>query len=164
LFVNCTVTVLDRAPLVDASVDAWQADDDGFYDLQYKNLAQPRARGVLHTDAQGRFSFKSILPVADSIPADGPVGQLLVASGRHPWRPAHHVHFMIQAAGYETLITHVFRAGDAGLDSDLVFGVRTSVVMVSDFKAHAAGCGPWAAKTSRAHHTPDFDFVLNPRA
>jgi hydroxyquinol 1,2-dioxygenase len=157
LFVSCTVKSLDGKPVANAVVDVWQADEDGFYDVQYQDLNQTRARGVLRTDAQGRFSFKSILPVAYPIPTDGPVGKMLVATGRHPWRPAH-VHFMIQAEGFETLITHVFRAGDPYLDSDVVFGVRAS--LVSDFAAHAPGSGPHASQTKSAHHTLDFDFVL----
>jgi hydroxyquinol 1,2-dioxygenase len=157
LFVSCTVKSLDGKPVANAVVDVWQADEDGFYDVQYQDLNQSRARGVLRTDAQGRFSFKSILPVAYPIPTDGPVGQMLVATGRHPWRPAH-VHFMIEAEGYETLITHVFRAGDPYLESDVVFGVRAS--LVSDFVAHVAETGPHAAQTQLAYHTLGFDFVL----
>jgi hydroxyquinol 1,2-dioxygenase len=84
------------------------------------------------------------------------VGQLLVASGRHPWRPAH-VHFMIQAPGFETLITHVFRSGDPYLDSDVVFGVRAS--LIADFVPHAVGTGPQPESTV-AYHTLDFDFTL----
>jgi hydroxyquinol 1,2-dioxygenase len=157
LFVSCTVKSLDGKPVANAIVDVWQADEDGFYDVQYQNLNQARARGVLRTDAQGRFSFKSILPVAYPIPTDGPVGQMLVATGRHPWRPAH-VHFMIQAEGHETLITHVFRAGDPYLESDVVFGVRAS--LISDFVAHPAGSGPHASQTRFAYHTLDFDFAM----
>ena len=52
---------------------------------------------------------------------------MLRASKRHPFRPAH-VHFMISAPGYEMLITHVFVAGDEYLDSDAVFGVKTSLI------------------------------------
>jgi hydroxyquinol 1,2-dioxygenase len=157
LFVSCTVKSLDGKPVANAVVDVWQADEDGFYDVQYQDMNQTRARGVLRTDAQGRFSFKSILPVAYPIPTDGPVGKMLVATGRHPWRPAH-VHFMIQAEGFETLITHVFRAGDPYLDSDVVFGVRAS--LVSHFVAHAPGSGPHASQTKSAYHTLDFDFVM----
>jgi hydroxyquinol 1,2-dioxygenase len=157
LFVSCTVKSLDGQPVANAVVDVWQADEDGFYDVQYQDLDQSRARGVLRTDAQGRFSFKSILPVAYPIPTDGPVGKMLVATGRHPWRPAH-VHFMIQAPGFETLITHVFRAGDPYLESDVVFGVRAS--LVCDFVAHAVGTGPQAADCLSPYHTLNFDFVL----
>ena len=159
LFVNGTVKALDGKPLADATLDVWQADDQGLYDAQYKELTQARARGVLRTDAQGRFAFRSILPVPYPVPIDGPVGRMLLASGRHPWRPAH-VHFRIQAPGHETLTTHVFRAGDPYLDSDVVFGVRAS--LVGDFRAHAGGWGPHAAEAREAYHTLEFDFVLTP--
>jgi hydroxyquinol 1,2-dioxygenase len=86
---------------------------------------------------------------------------MLVASGRHPWRPAH-VHFRIQAPGYETLTTHVFRAGDPYLDSDAVFGVRSS--LISDYVAHAGGTGPHAKDIEGPYHTLDFAFVLQPSA
>ena len=159
LFVSCKVTGLDGSVVAGATVDVWQSDEDGFYDVQYSGLEQARARGVFKTDAQGQLHFRSILPVAYPIPTDGPVGRMLVATGRHPWRPAH-VHFMIQAAGYQTLITHVFRDGDPYLDSDVVFGVRAS--LVSHFVAHPAGSGPHGAQADGAYHTLDFAFVLNP--
>ena len=161
LFVTASVSALDGAPVADAEVDVWQADEDGFYDVQYKGLEQARARGVLRTDAQGRLAFRSILPVAYPVPTDGPVGRMLVAMGSHPWRPAH-VHFMIRAPGYETLTTHVFRDADPYLDSDVVFAVRSS--LVSEFVAHAAGTGPHRGNVPGAYHTLDFRFVLNPQA
>lgn len=157
LFARCSVRTLAGRPVAGATIDVWQSDQDGFYDVQRPGPAQHRARAVLHSDAQGRFAFRSILPVAYPIPTDGPVGRMLVASGRHPWRPAH-VHFMIQAPGCETLITHVFRAGDPYLDSDVVFGVRAS--LIADFVAHEAGSGPHAQEVATRYHTLDFDFVL----
>jgi hydroxyquinol 1,2-dioxygenase len=99
LCASCRVRALDGTPVAGATVDVWQSDQDGFYDVQLEGLDHHRARAVLTTDAQGRFAFRSILPVAYPIPTDGPVGRMLVASGRHPWRPAH-VHFMIRAPGY----------------------------------------------------------------
>jgi hydroxyquinol 1,2-dioxygenase len=157
LYVNCTVTGLDGQPVADAKVDVWQADDDGQYDVQYADLPHPRARGVFRTDAQGRFWFRSILPVAYPIPTDGPVGRLLVATGRHPWRPAH-VHFMIEAPGYETLITHVFRDCDPYLDSDVVFGVRSS--LMAPFARHEPGPTPDGGRSDQPFHTLAFDFRL----
>jgi hydroxyquinol 1,2-dioxygenase len=157
LFVDATVRGPEGEPVANAVVDVWQADEDGFYDVQYRQLSEHRARGVLRTDAEGRLRFRTVLPVAYPVPTDGPVGRMLVASGRHPWRPAH-VHFRIQAPGYRTLITHVFRAGDPYLDSDVVFGVRAS--LVSDYVAHEAGTGPHARESDRDYHTLDFDFVL----
>jgi len=161
LFVQATVKGLDGEPVANALVDVWQADEDGFYDVQYKDSDQLRARAVLRSDAQGRVYFRSILPVAYPVPTDGPVGQMLSASGRHPWRPAH-VHFMIQALGYETLITHVFRDGAPYLDSDVVFGVRSS--LMAQFVHHASGRPPFGPATGGGFYTLDFDFVLNPAA
>ena len=116
--------------------------------MQYADSSQHQARGILTADAQGRFHFHSILAMPFPIPHDGPVGQLLEATARHPWRPAH-LHFKIEAPGYETLITHVFRKDDPYLASDAVFGVRES--LVTDWLQLADGS-----------YQLDFDFVLNP--
>lgn len=161
LFVQATVKGLNGEPVANAQVDVWQADEDGFYDVQYQGSDQLRARAVLRSDAQGRVYFRSIQPVDYPVPTDGPVGQMLLASGRHPWRPAH-VHFTIQADGYETLITHVFRDGTPYLDSDVVFGVRSS--LMAQFAHHASGRPPFGLTTDGGFYTLDFDFVLNPAA
>jgi len=137
-----------------AQIQVWQADADGFYDVQKPELQQAQARAKMKADAQGRYYFKTIVAEAYPIPTDGPVGDLLHATGRHPWRPAH-LHFMIKAPGYETLITHVFRDGDTYLDSDAVFGVRQSLVAAwvkQEADAKEGGA------TTHLH----FDFVLNP--
>lgn len=131
-----------------ARIEVWQSDEKGLYDVQYANRSQHQARGILTADAQGRFHFQSILAMPYPIPHDGPVGQLLEATARHPWRPAH-LHFKIDAPGYETLITHVFRKGDQYLASDAVFGVRESLVT------------DWLQLTDGSYQL-DFDFVLNP--
>ena len=159
LFVQATVRGPDGAPVADAEVDVWQADADGLYDVQRPELAGAQARGVLRTDAEGNLRFRSVLPVAYPIPTDGPVGRMLGATGRHPWRPAH-VHFMIQAPGYQTLITHVFRDGDEYLDSDAVFGVRSS--LIGDFQRHEPGRAPDGSAHSAPFYTLNFDFVLEP--
>lgn len=142
------VLSLDGQPLPAARVEVWQADADGKYDVQYEGLDRPQARGVLTSDSQGRFEFRTIVAEPYPIPTDGPVGDLLEATRRHPWRPAH-LHFMIAAPDHETLVTHVFREGDRYLDSDAVFGVRQS--LVADWVRQPDGV-----------HTLDFDFVLNP--
>jgi hydroxyquinol 1,2-dioxygenase len=126
------------------------------YDVQ-RPAGKTQARGVLQSDAQGLVCFKTILPVAYPVPTDGPVGKLLNATGRHPWRPAH-IHFMIEAAGYETLITHVFREGDQYLDSDVVFGVRSS--LIGSIKQHVAGKAPDGSMQSASFYTLNFDFTL----
>lgn len=139
---------LDGQPVANATIEVWQADADGNYDVQYADLAHPQARGVLQSRTDGSFDFKTILAEAYPIPSDGPVGEMLRASNNHPWRPAH-LHFMIKAEGYETLITHVFRDGDQYLDSDVVFGVRHSLVV------------SWKQQSS-GDHLLEFNFVLNP--
>jgi hydroxyquinol 1,2-dioxygenase len=131
-----------------ARIEVWQSDEKGLYDVQYADRSQHQARGILTADAQGRFHFQSILAMPYPIPHDGPVGKLLEATARHPWRPAH-LHFKIEAPGYETLITHVFRKDDPYLASDAVFGVRES--LVTDWLQLADGS-----------YQLDFDFVLNP--
>lgn len=158
LYVDCTVRDTDGKAVPGATIDVWQADDDGFYDVQLEGLEGHRARGTLRSNDQGKFWFRTVLPVAYPIPTDGPVGAMLLATGRHPWRPAH-VHFMVQAPGCDTLITHVFRDGDAYLDSDTVFGVRAS--LVAPFVAHEAGTGPHAGTAPGRYHTLAFDFVLS---
>jgi hydroxyquinol 1,2-dioxygenase len=157
LFVDVEIVGLDGQPVADASVDVWQADDDGLYDVQRPELGhERRARGVLRTDAAGRTRFRTILPTAYPVPTDGPVGRLLLASGRHPWRPAH-VHFLIQASGFQTLTTHIFREPDPYLDSDVVFGVRSS--LIGKFERHDHG--PLA---DTPYFTLSQRFVLAPQA
>lgn len=146
--VRGTVRGLDGEAVPGAEIHVWQADADGKYDVQRTDLEAHQARGVLRADGQGRYHFRSILAEAYPIPDDGPVGDMLKATKRHPWRPAH-LHFMIQAPGYETLITHVFRNGDPYLDSDAVFGVRQS--LIADWVQQPDGT-----------FLVEYDFVLNP--
>ena len=160
-FVRGRVLGLDGAPVPNAELQVWQADADGMYDVQYAGEQGHRARGTLHADGDGHFHFKSIRAEAYPIPHDGPVGRMLAALGRHPWRPAH-LHFMITAPGFERLITHVFRNGDSYLDSDAVFGVRRS--LIADWVEHPPGTTPDGAMSDVPFYTLDFDFVLNPVA
>ena len=143
----------------DALIDVWQADGDGLYDVQHTDLDRPRGRGRLRADADGRYRFWSVRPVAYPIPADGPVGELLAATGRGPMRPAH-VHFMISAPGYRTVTTHVFAAGDEHLDADAVFGVRSS--LIQRFERHEPGAAPDGRMVDVPFFTMDYDFVLAP--
>jgi catechol 1,2-dioxygenase len=128
----CVVTgrvlSLDGAPLPGAQVDVWQADDHGFYDVQQPGTQPPgNGRGLFTCDGEGRFWFRTVTPSAYPIPTDGPVGRLLTASGRHPYRPAH-IHLIIAAGGHLPVTTHVFVAGSRYLDSDAVFAVKQSLV------------------------------------
>jgi len=138
----------DGTPVAGAEVEVWQADAKGKYDVQYEGLSRHQARGVLKADAQGRFRFGTIVAESYPIPDDGPVGDMLRATGRQPWRPAH-LHFMISAPGYERLVTQVFRNGDQFLDCDPIFSVRGSLI------------ADWVRQSDGVYRL-DFDFVLNP--
>jgi hydroxyquinol 1,2-dioxygenase len=157
LFVEIRVSTERGEPVPDAEVDVWQADEAGLYDVQYAGLAQRRARAVMRTDAQGRLHFRAIVPTPYPVPTDGPVGQMLSATGRHPWRPAH-LHFLIRAEGCQTLITHLFRDGDAYLDSDVVFGVRSTLIV--PVQRHEAGVAPDGTPMDGPFHTLRYHFVL----
>ena len=146
--VRGTVCGIDGKAVPNAHIDVWQSDAEGLYDVQHADIDHPQGRGILTADSEGRYHFRSILAVPYAVPTDGPVGELLKAVGRHPWRPAH-LHFLIKADGYETLITHVFRSDDPYLDSDAVFGVRQS--LIADWKPQADGS-----------YLVEYDFVLNP--
>jgi hydroxyquinol 1,2-dioxygenase len=160
----CVVTgqvrSLDGAPLAGALVDVWQADDHGFYDVQQPGT-QPEGngRGLFTCDGDGRFWFRTVTPSAYPIPTDGPVGRLLTASGRHPYRPAH-IHFIVAADGHLPVTTHVFVAGSPYLDSDAVFAVKQRLIRdfaTVDDPDQAAAYGV-EAPFRHAH----FDVVLQP--
>ncbi|BET13877.1 intradiol ring-cleavage dioxygenase [Pandoraea sputorum] len=148
--VSGSIHGLDGRPVAGARIDVWQADAQGLYDVQRDDLDTAQGRGVLHADEAGMYRFHTVLAQAYPIPTDGPVGELLTATARHPWRPAH-LHFRIEAPGYETLVTHVFREDDKWLDSDAVFGVRQSLI------------APWVRREDGSYAL-HYDFVLNPVA
>jgi hydroxyquinol 1,2-dioxygenase len=153
--------VLDTSglPIAGARIEVWEADADGLYDVQYGD-DRVAGRGHHHTDGQGSYRFWAVTPTPYPIPDDGPVGELLRATGRSPMR-ASHLHLMVQADGYRTLVTHVFPRGDAYLDSDSVFGVRESLVVdvhqqipTTPTPDRREVAGPWARIA--------FDIVLAP--
>ncbi|MGW1749056.1 intradiol ring-cleavage dioxygenase [Streptomyces sp. NPDC002092] len=118
----------DGTPLPGAVVDVWQADGNGFYDVQRPDVQPPgNGRGLFTADAEGRFWFRTCVPSPYPIPTDGPVGDLLRATARHPYRPAH-IHFIASAADHVPVTTHIFVAGSDYLDSDAVFAVKPSLV------------------------------------
>jgi hydroxyquinol 1,2-dioxygenase len=143
--------VSDRAgkPIAAASVDTWQASSEGMYDLQQPNPDEMDFRGRFRTGNDGRFQFRSVKPSSYPVPDDGPVGKMLLALGRHPYRPAH-LHFMISAPGFNTLTTALYIAGDPYLDSDAVFGSKESLVV--SYRR--------SPKDASSPDTIDFEFVL----
>ena len=124
-WVEGSVRDADGRPIPGALLEVWQADDDGLYDVQYADT-RTTARGHLTADGDGGFRFWALTPTPYPIPADGPVGRLLAATGRSPMR-APHLHFLVSAPGFRTLVTHIIVAGEA-LGGDSVFGVRDSLV------------------------------------
>lgn len=145
------VTDIAGQPIAGAEIDVWSDNADGFYDVQQPDI-QPKwnNRGRFLTDKDGKYAFMGIKPVSYPIPHDGPVGQMLDATGRHPWRPAH-THFIVSAPGFDKLVTHTFVAGDEWLESDAVFGVKAPLIV--DYEPTPDAAAPWRCA---------FDFVLAP--
>lgn len=157
-YVSGSVASDDGTPLADASVDVWHSDDDGYYDVQnLDKLGGSAGRGRFRTDPAGNFRFWSIKPTCYPVPTDGPVGDMLKAQGRHPWRPAH-LHFLIRAPGHRQLVTHIFDRSDKYLDSDAVFGVKDD--LVRDYVQHPPGTAPDGTRRDSAYVTIRYDFVL----
>lgn len=164
-WVEGTVTDTSGAPVPGARIEVWEADEDGFYDVQLEGAGQTAGgapmtgRGHLHSADDGTYAFWSVLPASYPIPDDGPVGDLLTAAGRSPYRPAH-IHFMVTAPGLRTLVTHVFVAGDPYLGSDAVFGVKDSLVL--DFPEQPPGEAPGRTVDDGPWYRTRFDIVLAP--
>lgn len=122
------VLTVAAEPIAGATVDVWQASDEGFYDVQQPDVQPPgNGRGLFTTGEDGSFSFTTVVPSHYPIPTDGPVGELLGATRRLPFRPAH-IHFIVEAPGYVPVTTHIFVAGSPYLDADAVFAVKRSLV------------------------------------
>jgi protocatechuate 3,4-dioxygenase beta subunit len=133
LVMSGRVTDPEGRPVAGALIEVWQTAPNQLYDVQDKDQPQGHLRASFRTNTAGAYRFRTILPVSYPIPDDGPAGQLLAAMGRHPFRPAH-VHFMISAPGYRTLVTHLFFEGDQYLESDAVFGVKPSLIIRAESK------------------------------
>ncbi len=156
--VSGRVLDMDGTPIAGATLDVWQADPDGLYDSQRPELEELHMRGIFHSDPEGRYVIRTTRPVHYQIPTDGPVGRMLEATNRHPWRPAH-IHFKVTAKGYLPLTTHLFDEVDEYLDSDAVFGVKDSLICrftpheSRDDDAQRFGVDP-------PFCTTNYDFVL----
>lgn len=148
---------IDNNPIKNAVIDVWQADDAGFYDIQDSGQPEMNLRGIFKTDETGEFWFRTIKPSPYPVPTDGPVGELLRASNRHPMRPAH-IHFWIKADGFEQLITHLFLEGDEYLDSDAVFGVKESLILDFQLNENADEAAKW--QVASPFYEVVYDFKL----
>jgi hydroxyquinol 1,2-dioxygenase len=160
LLVTGQVRDTQGRPVAGATLDVWQANDDGFYDVQQKGV-QPEwnLRGVFETGPDGRFWFRSVKPRHYAIPGDGPVGKLLAGLDRHPNRAAH-LHAIVQAAGYDRVVTHIFTPDCPYLTEDAVFGVKRSLVLpfrLVDDRRRAAEFG-----LENPYWSVDWSVVLEP--
>ncbi|KAL8828518.1 MAG: hypothetical protein Q9170_006571 [Blastenia crenularia] len=153
--VLCTIKDGQGNTIPNVEIDIWETDSTGHYDVQYKNT-QTDGRGVMHSDNEGKFWFKGILPVSYPIPNDGPVGKLLGLLGRHPWRPAH-MHFWMRKTGWDPLVTALYIGSDPYITSDAVFGVKSSLC-VSPTPASSSLAQDYSVQEG----TPviKYDFVL----
>jgi hydroxyquinol 1,2-dioxygenase len=158
--VSGRVLTLDGEPIAGARLDVWQADSSGLYDSQYAESDELHLRGRFRTGEDGAFLIRTVRPVFYAIPTDGPVGRMLTATNRHPWRPAH-IHFVVSAEGYEPVTTHIFDDTDPYLESDTVFAVKDSLTCTfvrhdrDEQEAARLGVEP-------PFCTAQFDFVLKP--
>src|ERR1700746_537742 len=161
MFVQSRVTDLGGKPLAGVPVDVWHADDDGLYDSQKPSYDThgPTYLARFITDSDGRFFFRTILPCSYPIPTDGPVGEMITQTGRHPMRPAH-VHFLVNAPGHEPLITHVFIDGDKYIDSDVVFGVKDELIAKVEKRSDATM--PDGGKAEAPWHLMTYEFRVKP--
>lgn len=159
--VSGTVRTADGRPVAGAELDVWQTAPNGMYEGQDPSLPEMTLRGRFRTSADGAYAFRTLLPVSYPIPDDGPVGKLLKATGRHPYRPAH-IHFIVTAEGYEPLVTQVFVDGDGYLESDAVFGVKDA--LVAAFVRHDSPEEAARRGLAAPFYTMHYDFGLQPAA
>ncbi len=158
LFASCRVVDAAGKPVANAEVDVWHASPTGMYENQEEAQADHNLRGKFHTDAEGRFAFRSVLPAGYPIPTGGPAGEMVLYQKREPWRPAH-LHFLIYKPGFKTLVTQVFVQGAKYLDCDVVFGVTRA--LIGDYKQHESGTPP-AADVKAPWYTLDYTFHVEP--
>jgi catechol 1,2-dioxygenase len=125
--VHGRVLDLKGAPIAGAELDVWQNDANGLYTVQEPENDEDHLRGRYYSREDGSYAFVGVRPVPYTIPNDGPVGAMLSAAGRHPWRPAH-IHMIVTAPGFQRLQTHIFDGTSAYLDSDAVFAVKRSLI------------------------------------
>ncbi len=161
LLVEGYVYDTDGKPLEGATLDIWQTAPNGLYSSQDDEQDIHSFHALMTTDKAGRYAFTTVKPVSYTVPSDGPVGKILDAAGRHPWRPSH-LHFIAHAKGCKSVVTEVFPDDDPYLDQDTVFGVRDDLVM--RYEKQAAGSFPdgfeLSGKVPGEYLRVDFDFKL----
>lgn len=163
VFVSGRFTDPDGQPIEGVELEIWQTADNGLYSNQDPAQSDYNLRAHMSLGDDGTYRFSTIRPAPYTVPEDGPVGTLLKATGRHPWRPSH-LHFIASAPGFRTLVTEVFPSDDPYLDEDAVFGVRPRLVM--DYKEQTSldempdGMAVRSEEVTVPFYTVDFDFIL----
>ncbi|WP_028219792.1 dioxygenase family protein [Paraburkholderia oxyphila] len=157
MFVSGYVRDEDGEPLSGATVDVWQASPVGLYENQDPEQPDMNLRGRFTTDAHGRYWFETVRPAGYPVPTHGPVGALLRAQGRHPYRPAH-LHFMVSRPDYKTLVTQIFADDAEHLSSDVTFGVVRSCVGHFEYREGTEA----DARLNRPHYVFSYDLTLHP--
>ncbi len=157
-FVTGTVRSLTGEPVPGAVLDVWQADADGTYEAQL-DIDEARLRAKYKTREDGTYCIRSIVPLGYAIPMDGPVGDLISKTDISYFRPSH-IHFLLEEAGYERLITHLFAEGTDYLDNDVVFGTKEE--LITRFVTHEPGPAPDGTTLDVPFVTAHYDFVLQP--
>jgi len=157
LFANAVVRDQAGKPIAGAEVDVWHSSPEGFYEQQDPKQVPMNLRGKFMTDAEGCFAFRSVKPAGYPIPIDGPVGDLVRATGRHHYRPAH-LHFLIFKEGFKTLISQIYVNDDERLESDVQFGVTRA--LIGNFVRHD-GPAP-ASDVTGEWYSVDQAFVMEP--
>lgn len=161
VLVEGTVRDTEGNAIPGAQIDIWQTAPNGMYSSQDPEQDIHSFHGLMTADENGRYAFTTVRPVEYTVPSDGPVGDILNAAGRHPWRPSH-LHYIVTAEGFRSLVTEVFPDDDPYLDQDTVFGVREDLVMT--YVPQPAGSFPdgfeLSGKVDEPYARVDFDLVL----
>ncbi len=157
--VHGRVLAADGNPIAGAELDVWQNGENRLYTVQDPEAPEEHLRGRFHTRPDGSYAFLGVRPLPYPVPDDGPVGAMIAATGRHPYRPAH-IHMIVSAPGYQTLTTHIFDSQSAYLDSDAVFAVKPS--LVREFIRHDGDEPGRPAGVSGDWYSVENDIVLVP--
>ncbi|EYE98066.1 intradiol ring-cleavage dioxygenase [Aspergillus ruber CBS 135680] len=122
------IDFVTKKPLVNATVEMWEASTNGLYEQQDPEQVEHNLRGRFRTDEEGKYSYYCLRPTPYPVPDDGPAGKVLKLMDRHPFRPAH-IHIIATYDGYKPLTTQIFDSKDPYLTNDSVFAVKDSLVV-----------------------------------
>ena len=156
LFITGTVRGLDGKAVAGATLDVWQTDGDGLYEAQ-REVEGPWLRALYHAAPDGSYAIRTVAPIGYTIPMDGTIGELMKRTKISHMRPAH-VHFQVDAPGYDSVVTHLFKNGDPYIETDVVYGVKKELIV--EFERKPPGRAPTGEDVPTAFHVVKYDFVL----